>query len=365
MKVQRAIIPNANFTTWFVLDDNYLPVQPIQQFLRYFNNIERAPNTIKSYAYHLKLYWEFIKSNNLDWTIISLSEIAEFIRWLRDPQPIGVAAIHQRAAKRTETTINVILTAAAMFYDYHERLGTIPNSPPFYKQSLQVNKRYKKFLHGIGKIKPGKNLILKLKAAKRPSQILNANQVGQLLDACNCLRDKLLISMLYETGMRIGQALALRHEDIHSRECIINIAARDDNTNRVYAKTKTAYPIHVSPNLIRLYANYLVDEVKDNITDYVFINLWRTPLGKPMTVSAIEDLFRRLSKKTGIKIHPHLLRHTHATELIRNGWDPSYVQLRLGHSSIQTTINTYVHLSEDDLKKAFQEYQTKKENKHE
>nr|WP_273542780.1 tyrosine-type recombinase/integrase [Aeromonas caviae] len=42
---------------------------------------------------------------------------------------------------------------------------------------------------------------------------------------------------------------------------------------------------------------------------------------------------------------PHIFRHTHATEL-RSGWDASYVQKRLGHKDIQTTINTYAHLNE-------------------
>jgi len=54
-------------------------------------------------------------------------------------------------------------------------------------------------------------------------------------------------------------------------------------------------------------------------------------------------LFRRLKRKTGIAIHPHILRHTHATDLIREGMEMAYVQKRLGHASIQTTIDTYVH----------------------
>jgi len=59
---------------------------------------------------------------------------------------------------------------------------------------------------------------------------------------------------------------------------------------------------------------------------------------------ATNGLFKRLAKKTGIKASPHLMRHSHATELIRAGWDMAHVQKRLGHANIQTTINTYVHL---------------------
>ena len=51
-----------------------------------------------------------------------------------------------------------------------------------------------------------------------------------------------------------------------------------------------------------------------------------------------------------------MFRHTHATELVRNGWDVSYVQKRLGHLAVQTTLRTYVHLSDDDMKQEYQKY---------
>ena len=58
---------------------------------------------------------------------------------------------------------------------------------------------------------------------------------------------------------------------------------------------------------------------------------------------------------------PHMLRHTHATELIKAGWGMAHVQQRLGHRNIQTTINTYVHLSNDDLKEKYKAYLMAKE----
>jgi integrase/recombinase XerD len=205
-------------------------------------------------------------------------------------------------------------------------------------------------------LRPTKIKRLKLKAPKRLPLIVSIDQVSQLIEACHRLRDKFLVCLLYGTGMRIGQVLGLKHQDILSRERVIKIIPRSDNATGVRAKAREPYSIHVSANLMRLYADYLVDEVQDIVSDYVFVNLWREPIGEAMSVSAVEDFFDRLSKRTGISIHPHLLRHTHATELLRGGWDPSYVQRRLGHTSIQTTINTYAHLTDDDLKKAYQAY---------
>lgn len=355
MKVQRIALPYTGRITWIVLDDGFSPVAPIQDFLAYLNNIERSPNTVRAYAYHLKLFWEYIQAGKLDWRTVGFRELADFIGWLRDPQSIEAMPIYERVSKRTESTINAILAAVAMFYDYHRRVGVVDCLPLESETSFR-GRPYKSFLHGIGKNRPTKIKRLKLKAPKRLPPIVSIDQVGKLIEACHRLRDKFLVCLLYETGMRLGQALGLKHQDVNSKERVIKIIPRNDNANGVRAKTREPYSIHVSVNLMRLYADYLINEVQDIVSDYVFINLWCEPFGEAMSVSAVEDLFRRLSKRTGISIYPHLLRHTHATELLRGGWDASYVQRRLGHTSIQTTINTYAHLTDDDLKKAYQAY---------
>lgn len=65
----------------------------------------------------------------------------------------------------------------------------------------------------------------------------------------------------------------------------------------------------------------------------------------PMTYTTVADLFRRLSRKTGLRATPHMFRHTHATDLLRAGWDAAYVQKRLGHAQIQTTVNSPIDLN--------------------
>ena len=106
-----------------------------------------------------------------------------------------------------------------------------------------------------------------------------------------------------------------------------------------------------------LYSDYLIDEYPETIdSDYMFINIWDGQIGSPITYSTVASLFSRLEKKTGIEARPHLFRHTHATDLIRDGWDMAHVKKRLGHASVQTTINTYTHLTDEDLKKAYQKY---------
>jgi integrase/recombinase XerD len=88
-----------------------------------------------------------------------------------------------------------------------------------------------------------------------------------------------------------------------------------------------------------------------------------------MTKSTLDSMFKYYSKKTGIKIHPHMLRHTHATELAREyiskgeqiNWE--YISKRLGHSSITTTMEIYAHLKPEDYKKEYQRLQEYKKQK--
>ncbi len=341
-----------------MLGDDYLPVRPIQQFINYLESIERSPNTIRSYAFHLKLYWEYLKDNQKDWTKVKVSDLADFIAWLRNPQP-GTASMQEQEAKRTEATVNLTITSVAMFYDYQERLGLVENIP-LYTTQIQPGRRYKSFLHHINKGKPVRTKLLKLKEPKRSVETLTKEEVRQLIEACHRIRDKFLIALLYETGMRIGQALGLRLEDIRSWDNLIWIVPRSNNVNGVRAKTRQTYSIHVSQELMGLYTDYILNEFGECESDYVFVNLWDGVIGHPMRYGAVADLFRRLSKKTGIAAHPHMLRHTHATDLIRDGWDAAHVQKRLGHAQVQTVLNTYTHLSDEDMKEAYKDYLNKR-----
>lgn len=59
MKVQKIKLSPYEYS-WLVLDNKHLPIKPITEFIRYLNNVDKSPFTVRSYAYHLKLYWEFL-----------------------------------------------------------------------------------------------------------------------------------------------------------------------------------------------------------------------------------------------------------------------------------------------------------------
>src|SRR5260370_30911606 len=97
------------------------------------------------------------------------------------------------------------------------------------------------------------------------------HEVQALLNACTHRRDRLLVSLLYESGMRIGQVLGLRHADIRSYDGEIDIVPRT-NSNGALAKSRSPYTVHVSKELMELYADHLVNEYQDATHDFVFVN---------------------------------------------------------------------------------------------
>jgi integrase len=137
--------------------------------------------------------------------------------------------------------------------------------------------------------------------------VLTAVQVQTILDACEHLRDRLLFALMLDTGVRVGEALGLRHDDIAIAEKQVTVVPRH-NDNRAWAKAGRTRIIPASAELMRLYADYLHREYGALDSDFVFVNLFAEPHGRPWAYPAVYDLVRRLRKITGIAFEPHQYR---------------------------------------------------------
>ena len=100
MKVQRVRLPNMDQIRWIVLDDEFIPIQPICSYLTFLDALDRSPNTIRSTAHHLKLFWEYLRDERLCWTEMNVACLAAFIPWLRRSDT-GVISIENKRARRT------------------------------------------------------------------------------------------------------------------------------------------------------------------------------------------------------------------------------------------------------------------------
>ncbi|MDV3000222.1 MAG: hypothetical protein N5P05_001828 [Chroococcopsis gigantea SAG 12.99] len=199
VKVQKGFLPDSNQQVYTVLGDDYLPIEPVGKYLHYLDSLERSVNTLSTYAYNLKLYWEFLGDKQLDWREINLETLSEFIHWLRNPNK-GVVCLQAQVSKRSEKTINLCLTTVCGFYEFHERLGTFEGIDA-YRYQLQRGGKYKSFLHHISKGKEVKTRLLKVKEPKTFPGCLTREQVNTLVEACNNLRDKFLGSIPIMQGI--------------------------------------------------------------------------------------------------------------------------------------------------------------------
>ena len=349
MRVHPVLPPATGAQSWTVLDDDFEPVEPIEAYLAHLAALERSPNTIRAYAFSLKLFFEFLARRALAWDAAGIEDIAWFLAWLRVPAQ-GVILLNASAARRRETTVNRHLAAVFGFYDFHVRRG-VRVASELVDWRRTARGAYKPFLDQVGgRARTVPRRPVRLRVPRRVPATLTREQITTLLDACNHLRDRLLVSLMAETGMRVGQVLGLRHEDVVSRECTVRIVPRDGNANGARTKGRDEVAIPISAGVARLYSEYLFDEYGDLDSDYVFVNLFAPPRGRPLRYGAVAGLVERLRARTGIHFNVHMLRHSAASEMIRRGVPIEVVSKMLTHASVTTTSQTYVHLGVEDLR---------------
>jgi site-specific recombinase XerD len=168
----------------------------------------------------------------------------------------------------------------------------------------------------------------------------------------NGLRDLALLHLLYSTGLRVSELSNLNRKDV-------NLVSKEF---RVIGKGRKARIVFVSDSAAEHVKNYL-DSRQDNWVPLFVSNSNRsktnTLLGEERRLEpqAIERIVRTISAHAGIvkKVTPHTLRHTFATELLKNGADIRSVQEMLGHASITTT-QIYTHLTNKRLKEIHEQY---------
>src|SRR5438270_10667300 len=240
---------------YVVMDEEGKLVGPIVQYLKYLDRIGSARHTLRSYAAALRLYWEFLSQEQLDWQDITLDDLSRFVLWLKLPSgSLKVLPAYPVEQARSNRTINHTLTVVRSFYDYHWRMEEVStNLKDKTTTSLPGRfRRYKGFLHHISKGSPLAKNILRQKEEKRQRPpTITKDQVQELLNACTNERDRLLVRLLYETAMRVGESLALFVEDIDVAENRIHIRDRGELPNGAEIKTVHApRSIDVSSGLI-------------------------------------------------------------------------------------------------------------------
>lgn len=348
---------------YYVADDDGLPIEPILKFIRFKDNTNFARNTLRMYCQHLKLYFEYLEQREVDFQAVTIDELALFVNWLQNPyKSLKIIPTNQVYEARCARTVNIVVNTVLMFYDYilrHEKYNN--NISDRLKKFVSTPSRnFKGFLYGIAyEQKKVTSNILKLKVPKTKPKTLSKGEIEMLVRACNNLRDKFLLSILYETGIRIGEALSLWIEDFDISDIVIDLKDRGQLENNAEIKTVSSpRRIDISQNLADMFMEYISEYHTEKVqTNHIFIKISGENKYKAMDYVDVDNLFRTLKKKTSIYVTPHMFRHSSLTVLRMAGWQPELLRIRAGHKNIYTTLNTYIHPSDEDITKEFERTQ--------
>ncbi|AMK14910.1 integrase/recombinase XerD [Methanobrevibacter olleyae] len=206
------------------------------------------------------------------------------------------------------------------------------------KKFLEFNEIY--FLEDIKNPKRTKSL----------PKSLNEKEVRDLIDAVNInendtslklkskRRDKVILTLLYSTGLRISELVKLLKIDIDFDERTIRVRGKGDKDRIVLFDEDTK----------ELLLDYLNKD--NNGSEFIFVNR----NGNKLSPRYLQMMIKNYAKEAGIKkkVTPHVLRHSFATHLLKNGVDIRVIQQLLGHSSLSTT-QIYTSVDMDTIKTVY------------
>jgi site-specific recombinase XerD len=362
-----------------VIDENLVPIAPLERFLAHERAVGASPNTVRAYATALAQWWNHLARISRPWDSVDESTVRTFIRFLQTGVEPGTMQIGQPQIVRTPATINARLGAIQAFYKHAETFGIVQPMSVLFGPSTTRRAKYVPMLDGIAPSRTVATRTFKVTETRqqRPP-VLRPEHIRSILDGCAVqdadgrwtgglagLRDRLLFAVLAETGMRLGEALSLRHVDMRvgqGSHPYVHIVPRQDHPHGARVKRRTVCELVISDELESLYSAYVWElfeagidvEIADVNASFIFVNVSAEPRFQPLRVESVYRRVRQLNTKCPTlpaRWSPHWLRHTHATALLLEGTPFHVVQRRLGHADVQTTLNTYAWVdSEAELK---------------
>jgi len=289
-------------------------------YLRYIK-VEKglAENTIKSYQLDLEKFQRYLEKRNLELPKIRKEHILEFLKELYQPSVNSGKTLDSRSIAR------ILATLRGLFYYlvFDRRIEENPCE----------NVESPRFLSPLPKV-------------------LNLEQIDSLLrqpdqNTPAGYRDKVMLDVLYATGLRVSELVSLTLKDLHLDMGYLHCVGKGGKV-RVVPLGREALR-----SLERYLKQVRSSFFKGKPNELLFLNR----RGTKLTRQGFWKIISKYGRKAGlpINIKPHLLRHSFATHLLQRGADLRSVQLMLGHSDISTT-QIYTHILKERLREIYQQH---------
>lgn len=285
---------------------NYL--NKFVDYLKYEKNYSNY--TISSYRDDILEYFRYLERENLIYNEIQYSDLRFYLMYLKDEK------------KDSNSSIDRKISALRGFYNYLANIGVISNNV---------------FL-----------LVTGLKKEKKLPRYFEYNELEELFEVPDLKsalgqRDRLILEMLYATGLRVGELVNIKISDINLADRKILVVGKGNKEREV---TYGDY----CHEILLLYLKDGYQMLNKNNELYLFLN----NNGIKITERGVRYILDKIIKVTSLNksISPHVLRHSFATHLLNEGCDLLTVQKLLGHESISAT-QIYTHVSMDHLKDVY------------
>ena len=297
--------------------------QSIDHFLRYGQAEKNlSDRTLRAYESDLVQFRDHLGEQAV--TAVTSSDLENYVTVLG-------------AGTYRDTSIRRKVAAIKVFFRYLEDSGVLPESPA---KMLRIKQPVEARVPNVLSLREVRAL---LSAPKRHIEELAGQQetsVGARNRYFCAVRDNLIIELLFSTGTRIGELVALNVSDVHLSRRSIQVTGRGTRPREVEI---------TSDAVVEAVAHYIELRSKRSLSNEA---LFVGRSGTRLTIYSIENIFKKYVRSAEIKRHvtPHALRHTMASMMISGGADLRSVQEMLGHASILST-QVYTRLSIPRAKK--------------
>ena len=286
-------------------------IKELNDYKKYLTYEKRYPETtVNSYMNALIKYQEFINKKKIKYKTINRDEIREYLKFLDENN-------------YSKNSVSQTLSALRSFYSFLVNNGTITSN---------------QF-----------RLIRNPKKEKHLPNFLQPDELQEIFDSIELetplgIRNRLIIELLYATGLRVSELVNLEVGDIDKSNHEIRVVGKGDKERIVFfgeyaLKYLNMYQKEARPKLLNGKKEDILILNKD---------------GNPITARGVEVVIDKIVKEAALKhnISPHVIRHTFATDMLNNGADLKSVQELLGHSSLSTT-QIYTHITNERLRSVY------------